>query len=129
MQINISTRHGQLSEANRVKLAAKLEKLSRLFERLTAIDATVDLARDDAPLVEVRVSAEHKHDFVAQENAANLMAAAEGAVHKVEQQLRKYKEKIQSHHRGDAVRGREVLSDNGPPSEIAQAGEPPDGES
>ena len=32
MQINISTRHGHLSDAVRAKMTAKLEKLARLFE-------------------------------------------------------------------------------------------------
>lgn len=99
MQINISVRHGQLSEATRARLQAKLEKLDRIFERLTTIDLTVDLEHSDAPAVELRVSAEHKHDFMATQQAEGLMAAVDGVTHKLEQQLRKYKEKVQDHHR------------------------------
>jgi putative sigma-54 modulation protein len=99
MQINISARHGQLSEATRSKIKPKLEKLSRYFERLTAIDLTVDLEHDENPGVDLRVSAEHKHDFVAAVKDENLMAAIDGAIHKIEQQIRKYKEKVQNHHR------------------------------
>jgi putative sigma-54 modulation protein len=99
VQINISVRHGQLSEATRARLQAKLEKLDRIFERLTTIDLTVDLEHSDAPSVELRVSAEHKHDFVATQQAEGLMAAVDGVMHKLEQQLRKYKEKVQDHHR------------------------------
>jgi len=106
VQIKISARHGELNEATRAKLTAKLDRLSRLFERLTAIDVTVDLDHDEEPLVDIRVSAEHKHDFVAEQKADSVLAAADGAIHKLEQQLRKYKEKIQSHHRGAAARGR-----------------------
>lgn len=105
MQINVSARHGHLSDATRQKLLAKLEKLPRLFERLTSIELTVDLEHnDEAHEVELRVSAEHKHDFVATERAAELMAAVDGAVHKLEQQLRKYKEKVQEHHRGPGLK-------------------------
>ena len=100
MQINISARHGHLSEATQAKVAAKAERLSRLFERLTAIEITVDLEHKESPLVDLKVSAEHKHDFVATEQAPELLQALDGAVHKVEQQLRKYKQKIQDHHRG-----------------------------
>jgi putative sigma-54 modulation protein len=100
VQIKISTRHGHVSEATREKMSAKLEKLARLFERLSAIDVTVDLERAESPLVEVLVSAEHKHDFVATEQAEGLLAALDGAIHKIEQQLRKYKERVQDHHRG-----------------------------
>lgn len=99
MQINISTRHGHLSEATRAKITAKLEKLSRLFERLTAIELTVDLEHAEDPEVDLKVSAEHKHDFVATDRSGNLMASLDNAVHKLEQQLRKYKEKVLDRHR------------------------------
>jgi len=99
VQVSISARHGQLSEASREKIGAKFEKLTRIFERLTAITVAVDLENKDALVVEVLVSAEHKHDFVAREEAEELMVAVDAAVHKLEQQLRKYKEKVQDHHR------------------------------
>ncbi len=99
MQVSISARHGQLSESTREKVGAKFEKLTRIFERLTAITVTIDLQNREALVVEALVSAEHKHDFVAREQAEELMAAVDEAVHKLEQQLRKYKEKVQDHHR------------------------------
>lgn len=99
MQVRISARHGQLSESTREKVEAKFDKLSRIFERLTVIEVTVDLQNRGAIIVEALVSAEHKHDFVAREQAEELMAAVDEAVHKLEQQLRKYKEKVQDHHR------------------------------
>jgi putative sigma-54 modulation protein len=99
VQINISTRHGHLSDATRAKITAKVEKLARLFERLTAIDVTVDLEHADLPVVNLKVSAEHKHDFIADEPAEGLMAALDGAIHKIEQQLRKYKDKVMERHR------------------------------
>ncbi len=104
MQINISARHGHLSDASRAKITAKVEKLARLFERLSAIDVTVDLEHEQNPTVDVRVSAEHKHDFVAAEQSTSLMAALDGVIHKLEQQLRKYKEKVQDHHRATTPR-------------------------
>jgi putative sigma-54 modulation protein len=99
VQVSISARHGQLSETTREKVAAKFEKLTRIFERLTAISVTVDLQNKEVLVVEALVSAEHKHDFVAREEAEELMAAVDTAIHKLEQQLRKYKEKVQDHHR------------------------------
>lgn len=99
MQVNISARHGRISDAIRDKMAAKVEKLARLFERLTAIDVTVDLEHEPSASVELRVSAEHKHDFVGTAEATSVLAALDGAMHKIEGQLRKYKEKVQDHHR------------------------------
>lgn len=104
MQVNISVRHGQLSDATREKIATKVEKLARLFERLSAIDVTVNLEHEQTPEVDIRVSAEHKHDFVAAEQSTSLMGALDGVIHKLEQQLRKYKEKVQDHHRTTTTR-------------------------
>ncbi|MBL9125406.1 MAG: ribosome-associated translation inhibitor RaiA [Planctomycetaceae bacterium] len=111
MQTKISVRHGQLSDATRSKIAAKLEKLHRVFERLTAIEVTVDLERKDSASVELLVSAEHKHDFVATETAADVMTAVDGVLPKLEQQLRKYKEKVQDHHRSPVPRQGGISSD------------------
>ena len=99
MQINISTRHGHISEATREKIKAKLEKLSRLFERLTAIELTIDLEHEDDPNLDLKVSAEHKHDFVATDRGGTLWASLDNCMHKLEQQLRKYKEKVLDRHR------------------------------
>jgi putative sigma-54 modulation protein len=108
VQIKISARHGTISDETQEKITAKVEKLSRLFDRLTSIDITVNLERRDAPSVDLRVSAEHKHDFVATTQATELMAAIELAMRKLEQQLRKYKERIQDRHRSSGGREAEV---------------------
>ena len=102
VQITISIRHGQLGEESREKIEAKGEELGRFFERLTAIQVTVDLEREQSPLVELRVSAEHKHDFVATDRSESLMGSVDSVVHKVEQQIKKYKEKLQG-HRGPGI--------------------------
>ncbi len=104
MQINISARHGQLSEATREKITAKVDKLTRYFERLTSIEVTVNLERKESPSVEVLVSSEHKQDFVAQDSSSSLMGSLESVLHKLEQQIKKYKEKIQDHHRTSGSR-------------------------
>lgn len=111
MQIKISARHGTISDETQAKITAKVEKLGRLFERLTSIEVTVDLEHRDAPEVDLRVSAEHKHDFVATVQAGELLAAIDTAIHKLEQQLRKYKQKIQNRHRGAEAPGSTVPGD------------------
>jgi len=103
VQINISTRHGHLSDATQDKLRAKVEKVLRLFERVSAITLTVDLASKDSPSVELLVNAEHKHDFVARETGEDLLGITDSVVGKVEQQIRKYKERVQD-HRGPGLR-------------------------
>ena len=98
MQIKISVRHGQISEATQKFIRDKAEKLLHYFERLTMIEVTVDMKKDQKQ-VEFVVQAEHKHDIVARERHADLMAAVDLALDKLSLQLRRYKEKIQDHRR------------------------------
>ncbi len=107
MQTKISARHGHLSEATQEKISARVEKLTRYFERLTAIEVTVNLEHRDTPIVDLRVSAEHKHDFVATSQSDDLMASVDTVIRKLEQQLRKYKEKLQDRHRNTGSRQQE----------------------
>jgi putative sigma-54 modulation protein len=103
VQVNISARHGHLSPTNQQKVIEKAEKLSRYFDRVSAINVTVDLEyrenHHDSIKVELQVSAERTEDFVASETADELFAALDGAVHKVEQQIKKHKEKKIEVHR------------------------------
>ena len=103
MQIKISVRHGHLNEETQQAIREKVQRLERFFERLTSIEVTVDLNASDSPVVHLHVSAEHKHDFIAREDAGELTKSVDMVVQKMEQQLRKYKEKIQGHHRGNVV--------------------------
>lgn len=108
MQVKISARHGHLSEASQQNITAKAEKLLRIFDRITSIDLTVDLEDSTKPIVHGQVSAEHKHDFVAHDQSDNLMASIDTVIHRLEQQLRKYKEKVQERHRNPGVRRQEI---------------------
>lgn len=104
MQLDISVRHGHLSEASQEKLKARADKLGRFFDRLTSIEIVVDLSDEESPKVDIKASAEHKHDFVAHDQSDGLMKSFEAAVHKIEQQLRKYKERVQDKHRNQQAR-------------------------
>lgn len=99
MQIEVTTRHGSISSDVRDRLATKAEKLLTFFERVTSIQITVD---SDTPLVkrvDIRVNAEHKHDFIANAEAEDVLSAFDRAYHKMEQQVKKYKERVQDHRR------------------------------
>lgn len=101
MQIEISTRHGGLEPDQQTYLQEKAEKLQKYFGRLVAIQVIVDHVKH-AWQVEILVSAEHKHDFVAHEAGPTPQAAMDQCVHKIEHQLRRYKERVQS-HKGDVT--------------------------
>ncbi len=93
MQTNISARHGQLSTSTQEKVIEKVEKLNRYFDRVTAIHVTVDLEHRDNPSVEMKVSAERSEAFIATDASGGVMSSLDGALHKIEQQIRRHKEK------------------------------------
>jgi putative sigma-54 modulation protein len=101
VQVKISIRHGHLSEKNQAIIREKAEKLLHIFDRLTQIEVTVDLAKtpDEKCTVEFVVQAEHKHDFVATEHHQDVIAAVDLVMNKVQGQLRRYKEKLLSRRR------------------------------
>lgn len=96
MQVAITCRHGNISPGTQDYMTRKAEKLLTYFDRLTSISITVNFANGKST-VELLVDAEHRHDLVATETADEATAAFDVALHKMEQQLRKYKEKIQDH--------------------------------
>ena len=97
MQISISGRHGHLSPATQDKITEKVEVVRKFFDRMTAIGVTVDLEHRDRPSVELRVRAEHHDEFVAVEEAGTVFAALDGAIEKMENQLRRFKERLKEH--------------------------------
>lgn len=102
MQVKISTRHGHLSEEHQNEIRDKAEQLLQYFDRLNFIEVTVDMHQnrtDGSRTVEIVAKAEHKHEFVAQGESTDLMAAFGIAADKVKHQIRHYKEKLQDHRR------------------------------
>ena len=78
----------------------KVSKLPRFFDRTTAIQVVADMRHAD-PNVEIIVSAEESNDFVASDSGSNVLSALDGAIQKVETQLKKHKEKIKGHRGRD----------------------------
>lgn len=101
VQVSITCRHGSISQSTHDYMTQKVEKLLTYFGRVTAIGITVDFSNGKAT-VELLVDTEHRHDLVAAETDADATVAFDSAMHKMEQQVRKYKEKIQD-HRGPSL--------------------------
>jgi putative sigma-54 modulation protein len=99
VQVKVSTRHGHLSEAAQEMVRGKAGHLVHYFDRLTMIEVTVDLGDELHKIVEIICKAEHKHDFVAREQAPEMHTALDLAIHKMERQLTRHKEKLQDHRR------------------------------
>lgn len=98
MQVAITCRHGSVSDSLRDYITEKSEKLLTYFERVTAIQVTIDQGQNQNR-VEILVDAEHKHNFVAHADGEEVKPNFQSALHKMEHQIKKYKEKIQDHRR------------------------------
>ena len=125
MHIEVSCRHGEIDATVRDYVERKCEKLLTYFERITEIDVIIDfegtIAKGagaaqnngaDVPerriRVEIEVDAEHKHDFVAHcdgEAHDEVKAVFDKTLHKMEQQIRRYKDKVQNHRRDTPMGG------------------------
>ena len=99
MQVAITCRHGTLRPETQAYVTEKAGKLLTYFDRVTAIQVTFDFSNKNAATAEILVDAEHKHNFVAVEKAPEASAAFDLALHKMEEQIRRYKDRIQDHHR------------------------------
>jgi putative sigma-54 modulation protein len=97
VQVNVSARHGHLKPEDQSIIVEKVDKIRRLFDRINAISVIVDLGKTERPSVEINVSAEHAPDFVAFAEANTVLSALDSALGKVEQQVRKHKEKVTEH--------------------------------
>jgi putative sigma-54 modulation protein len=97
VQVNVSARHGHLKQVDQQLITEKAEKVRKFYDRINAIEVTVDLEHLDKPHVEINVSAESSPDFIATATAPSILAALDAAIQKVEQQVRKHKEKVTDH--------------------------------
>ena len=97
MQIRVSVRHGHLQAGDQQLIEEKVEKLRRLFDRVNAIEVVIDMEHIENPTVELVVSAEHAADCVATAEATTVLGALDLAIPKLEQQLRRTKEKMTEH--------------------------------
>ncbi len=120
MRIRVSTRHGHLAAETQEKISQKLEKLSRFHDRISSAQVTVDLREGGEPKVELNITVDGAPDFISHSRGTNLLGAVDGAVHKLEEQLRRHKEKLIDQHR-DPVRRR--MSDPRLDSDTDDAGD------
>ena len=101
VEIKVTAKHGQLSDVIQETIKTKVAKLPKFFDRMTAIQVLADLKRSDSPKVEIIVSAEQTNDFFASDTGNNVIVALDSTISKIEQQIKKHKEKLVSHRGRD----------------------------
>jgi putative sigma-54 modulation protein len=98
VQVLLKVRHGSLDADVQDAITSKAEKLLTFFDRLSVITVTISFEKGNVK-AEILVDAEHKHNFFASDTDSVAVTAFDKAMQRMEQQLRKYKEKIQDHRR------------------------------
>jgi putative sigma-54 modulation protein len=95
MDININAKNGELSETVKETMNGKLSKLPRFFDRTSGVQVIADMQHE--PKVEIILSAEGANDFFASDTGNNVIVALDKAIAKMEQQLKKHKQKLTDH--------------------------------
>lgn len=94
MQITFSVRRGSLSDAHTEKIQAKVEKLTRFYDRISSTEVVIDLEDRNNPALTLLLKVEPKKELVVQAQSGELFASLDEALKKMEQQLKKFKEKL-----------------------------------
>lgn len=101
--VTITGRHVQITEAMKAYAIDKLSKLERFHDRIIDVTVTMDIQRIDH-----RVDVQMKVNNIkikAHAITSDMYASIDQVVHKLQSQLRRYKQRIQDHqtHAGSIV--------------------------
>ena len=96
LEITITARHQAVEEPAREYLEERIGRLARIFERLTAVHAILD-HQHGQHVVELTASAPPHHRFSARAEGLELRHAIDAADHKLEAQVRVWKDRLVDH--------------------------------
>jgi putative sigma-54 modulation protein len=96
LHIDVTARHGHVSDGMREYAVKKAEKLTRFHDRLTRIQIITDDPKGERE-VEMIVHVDAGGTMVAKERAGAFHEAVDLLVEKLERQLKKDKEKLKDH--------------------------------
>ncbi len=95
MEIKISGKHVEITDAIREYASGKVDKLPRYYDRVQSITVVLDRHAERME-VEIIAEAERHEPFVARTAGHDLYACIDEAVDKIERQLTDHKEKLRN---------------------------------
>ncbi len=119
MLVTITGKHVEITDAIRVHAEEKVEKLPRYYDSITQIEVVLEGNEGGRQCVEILVHAEHNDLLIAKETGTDTYACIDTAVHKMERQLRKAKEKQRGHKASSISDVTEIENAPQPPEEGA----------
>ena len=93
MLITITAKHIEITDAIRTHAEEKVSKLPRYYDSISQIEVVIEGNEGGKQCVEIIVHAEHNNLLIAKETGNDTYTCIDVAVHKMERQLRKAKEK------------------------------------
>jgi putative sigma-54 modulation protein len=98
MQLNLTGHHVEITDALRQYVQKKLERVERHFDKVsnTHVILSVDSVRHKA---EATVNMSGNNIF-AEHTEADMYAAIDGLMDKLDRQVTKHKQKVTDHHKG-----------------------------
>ena len=95
MNIQITGRHVEITEAIRAFVEKKFAKLEKHFDHITSIQVILEVEKSEHKAeASLQVPG---NDLFAQSKAENLYTAIDVLMEKIDRQLIKFKEKLQAH--------------------------------
>lgn len=99
MQLNVTGHHVEITAPLRDYVTGKMEKLERYFDHVTNVHVvlSVEKLRQKAEAT-IHITG---NDLYADAEDADMYAAIDALVDKLDRQIKKHKEKVTDHHRSE----------------------------
>lgn len=96
MNIVVEARHMEVTDAIRRYIESKAAKLPRYYDGVRSAEVVLGMEADQA-MMEIIVQADRKAAFVASARDEDMYACIDRCLHKVIEQLRRYKDRVRDH--------------------------------
>ncbi len=107
MQIQISSKHMELTPAIESYITKKVDRLLRFFDRIQQVEVVVDKEKTDYTL-EIIADVERHDPFISKANHEDLYACIDLGIDRAVRQLRDHKSKLRDNKHHTPTGGKEV---------------------
>ncbi len=107
MQINITGHHVDITPALRAYVEEKLERLEKHFDNITNTHVILEIEKDRQK-AEATINVSRGQVYADSEDE-NMYAAIDSLADKLDRQIKKHKEKLKDHHRGEGLKNQEAI--------------------
>ena len=108
MQINITGHHIDITQALRTYVESKFARLERHFDHMTNVHVVLTVEKE-RQMAEANIHVSRGNLFANAEHD-DMYAAIDSLADKLDRQLKKHKEKLTDHHRGETAPKNQEMS-------------------